>query len=86
MGDNKTRNCLTIEIRKAILKEQEKQKRSVRQLATDMSLKYGMTISRSQIQRLLADKEGRKRILESDENTINLAFGRINYSGDKEPF
>ena len=69
MGDNKQRNCLTIEIRKAILKEQEKQKRSVRQLETDMSLKYGMTISRSQIQRLLADKEGRKRILESDENT-----------------
>ena len=52
MGDNKQRNCLTIEIRKAIPKEQEKQKQSVRQLATDMSLKYGMTISRSQIQRL----------------------------------
>ena len=69
MGDNKQKNCLTIEIRKAILKEQEKQKRSVRQLATDMSLKYGMTTSRSQIQRLLANKEGRKRILESDENT-----------------
>ena len=69
MGDNKQRNCLNIEIRKAILKEQEKQKRSVRQLATDMSLKYWMSISRSQIQRLLANKEGRKRILESDENT-----------------
>ena len=75
MGDNKQRNFLTIEIRKAILKEQEKQKRSVRQLATDMSLKYGMTISRSQIQRLLADKEGRKRILESDENTSLVKKG-----------
>ena len=49
--------------------EQEKKKRSVRQLAADMSLKFGMEISKSQIHRLLTDTDGRKRILESDENT-----------------
>ena len=66
MSNNKKRHCLTIEVKKVILVEQEKKKRSVRQLAADMSLKFRREISRSQIQRLLADTEGRKRIVESD--------------------
>ena len=66
MSNNKKRHCLTIEIKKGILVEQEKKKRSVRQLAADMSLKFRKEISRSQIQRLLADTEGRKRIVGND--------------------
>ena len=37
---------------------------------------FGMEISRFQIQRLLADTEGRKRILESDENTSMVKKGK----------
>ena len=66
MSNNKKRHCLTIEVKKVILVEQEKKKRSVRQLAADMSLQFRREISRSQIQRLLADTEGSKRIVEND--------------------
>ena len=66
MSNNKKRHCLTIEVKKAVLVDQEKKKRSVRQFAADMSLMFRKEISRSQIQRLLADTERRKRRMESD--------------------
>ena len=65
MTEKKQRNCLTLDMKRQILREKDQCDRSVRKLATDMSLKFGIDISRSQIQRTITD---RKRILETVEN------------------
>ena len=65
MTEKKQRSCLTLDMKRQILREKDQCDRSVRKLATDMSLKFGIDISRSQIQRTITD---RKRILETVEN------------------